>query len=78
MSTRVVSVFLFVFACSMMGGNCTPKAEFINHMEETRKAVAPEYEKYVDADATLTPEKKERRKNTLKIWKETIEKFQKE
>jgi hypothetical protein len=57
-------------------GGCGPTGGYVAADRATYDAVAPEYAAYVTADATLTPEQRQRRQRTLAAWKLRIESTQ--
>lgn len=61
-----IGAFLVLMSC-----NSTPEA-FVAGERAVHDAIAPEYLEYVEADATLSAESKQRRKNTVARWDESL------
>lgn len=60
---------LLLVLCLLAGCNLGLEAD-----RATYDAIAPEYVAYVDSDATLTPEQKERRHETVRSWEAKLKK----
>jgi len=58
----------------LMLAGCGNLEPYIKADKATFDAIAPEYQKYVDADPNLDQGQKDRRRRTLETWKLRIEK----
>lgn len=54
-------------------GSCAPSQVYIRAERSIYDAVAPEYQRYVEQDAQLADDQKERRVRTVTRWRELIE-----
>lgn len=72
-----LSNILFVALASVAGlaaaGGCNTNPAFLNAMDQTQRAVGPEYLQYVTADLNLSPEQRTRRQRTVALWRAAID-----
>jgi hypothetical protein len=68
MKTALAAALIFAAA----GCASQVPADWVAADRATKQAIAPEYEAYVDADATLTAEQKQRRHNTVATWESRL------
>jgi uncharacterized lipoprotein YmbA len=67
MKKRVlIGLAALLAACSSCS---TPAAAYVAADRETYRAIAPEYERYVRADPTLTADQVQRRADAIAAWK---------
>jgi hypothetical protein len=77
--TARTAAILPVFAVMIIAGGCANQvpADWVAADRATYEAVAPEFTAYVQQDATLTPEQRQRRQNTVETWRVRLEEHEK-
>ena len=71
--TKRCVLFLFLIASCAILPSCTPTHVYLAADRATFDAVAPEYRAYVEADAALSAEQKQRRFRTVDTWQSRVE-----
>jgi hypothetical protein len=70
--------FVLALAISVGGCKCAPAArQAAQEIEDTQKIVLPEYKSYVEKDASLDADKKDRRKKLVESLERLVEKLKK-
>ncbi|MGH9389546.1 MAG: hypothetical protein ACRD1Z_08015 [Vicinamibacteria bacterium] len=72
--------FAFVLALALSAGacKCSPAArQAASEIEATQKIVLPEYKSYVEKDAALDADKKDRRRKLVESLERLVEKLRK-
>jgi adenylylsulfate kinase-like enzyme len=59
---------IVLFGVMSSGCFVSPDVRFVEAARDTYKAIAPSYERYVEADTTLDSDQKEDRKALLESW----------
>jgi hypothetical protein len=66
----IVIAAMMIFIC---GSGCSEFSEYVAADKATFEAISPEYLEYLQKDAALDDEQKERRKNLVETWRMRIE-----
>lgn len=70
---RRARILLLAAALALGLSACATSERYADADRQTYEAVAPELEAYIEADAHLTPEQRERRRALLRSWKARID-----
>lgn len=74
--SNVLFVALASVACLAGTGGCASNAAFVTAMDQTQRAVGPEYLRYVQDDLNLNTEQRTRRQRTVALWRAAIDEAQ--
>lgn len=68
-----LGTLLVAMVCLAALASCTPTQVYVEADRATYEAIAPAHTRYVAADASLSPEQRQDRRDLLDTWRKRIE-----